>query len=27
VIKECAVCHRVKEGTLLGTLVYELPIK
>jgi hypothetical protein len=27
VMKECAVCHRVKEGTLLGTLVYELPIK
>lgn len=27
VMKECAVCHKVKEGTLLGTLVYELPIK
>jgi hypothetical protein len=27
VMKECAVCHRVKEGTLLGTIVYELPIK
>ena len=27
VMKECAVCHRVKEGALLGTIVYELPIK
>lgn len=27
VTKECAACHRVKEGTLLGTIVYELPIK
>jgi hypothetical protein len=27
VMKECAVCHKVKEGTLLGTIVYELPIK
>ena len=27
VMKECAVCHHVKEGTLLGTIVYELPIK
>jgi hypothetical protein len=27
VTKECAACHQVKEGTLLGTIVYELPIK
>lgn len=27
VMKECAACHRVKEGTLLGAIVYELPIK
>lgn len=27
VMKECAVCHRVKEGTLLGTIVYEVPVK
>lgn len=27
VMKECAVCHRVKEGDLLGAIVYELPIK
>lgn len=27
VMKECAACHRVKEGTLLGTIVYEVPIK
>jgi hypothetical protein len=27
VLKECASCHRVKEGALLGTIVYELPIK
>lgn len=27
VMKECASCHKVKEGTLLGTIVYELPIK
>ena len=27
VMKECAVCHKVKEGALLGTIVYELPIK
>jgi len=27
VMKECAVCHKVKEGDLLGTIVYEVPIK
>ena len=27
VMKQCASCHRVKEGDLLGALVYELPIK
>jgi hypothetical protein len=27
VMKSCASCHGVKEGTLLGTIVYELPIK
>jgi len=27
VMKECAACHRVKEGTLLGAIVYEVPIK
>jgi hypothetical protein len=27
VMKECAACHRVKEGDQLGAIVYELPIK
>jgi hypothetical protein len=27
VMKTCAACHGVKEGTLLGAVVYELPIK
>ena len=27
VMKACATCHGVKEGTLLGAVVYELPIK
>jgi hypothetical protein len=27
VVKECAACHKVKEGTLLGAIVYEVPIK
>jgi hypothetical protein len=27
VMKTCATCHGVKEGTLLGAVVYELPIK
>jgi hypothetical protein len=27
VMNECAACHRVKKGDLLGTIVYELPIK
>ena len=27
VMKQCAVCHGKKEGQLLGTIVYELPIK
>jgi hypothetical protein len=27
VLKQCAVCHGKKEGTLLGAIVYELPIK
>lgn len=27
VMKQCAACHRVKEGDLLGVLIYELPIK
>lgn len=27
VMKECAACHRVKEGTLLGGIMYEVPIK
>jgi hypothetical protein len=26
-MKQCASCHGVKEGTLLGALVYEVPIK
>lgn len=27
VLKSCAKCHSVEEGDLLGTIVYELPIK
>lgn len=27
VMKQCAACHRVKEGDLLGAIVYEVPIK
>jgi hypothetical protein len=27
VLKQCAACHSTKEGTLLGAIVYELPIK
>lgn len=27
VLKSCARCHGVEEGDLLGTIVYELPIK
>jgi hypothetical protein len=27
VMKQCSVCHSVKEGELLGVLVYEVPIK
>ncbi len=27
VMKACAACHGVKEGDLLGTIVYELPIR
>ena len=27
VLKQCAVCHGRKEGQLLGTIVYEVPIK
>jgi hypothetical protein len=27
VMKECAACHKVKMGDLLGTIVYEIPIK
>jgi hypothetical protein len=27
VLKQCAVCHGKKEGTLLGAIVYELRIK
>src|SRR5262245_2429637 len=27
VLKQCAVCHGGKEGRVLGTIVYELPIK
>lgn len=27
VLKQCATCHRVKEGDLLGAIVYEIPIK
>ena len=27
VLKQCAICHGGKEGRVLGTIVYELPIK
>jgi Protein of unknown function (DUF3365) len=27
VLKSCAKCHGVEEGAVLGTIVYELPIK
>lgn len=27
VMKQCSICHSVKEGELLGVLVYEVPIK
>jgi hypothetical protein len=27
VMKQCAVCHGKKEGTVLGAIVYEVPIK
>src|SRR5262245_51501515 len=27
VMKQCAVCHGGKEGRVLGTIVYEVPIK
>lgn len=27
VLKSCARCHGVQEGDVLGTIVYELPIK
>jgi Protein of unknown function (DUF3365) len=27
VMKQCTQCHKVKEGELLGTLVYEVEIK
>jgi hypothetical protein len=27
VLKQCVICHGVKEGALLGTIVYEVPIK
>lgn len=27
VLNECAVCHKVEKDTLLGAIVYELPIK
>jgi hypothetical protein len=27
VLKQCAACHGRKEGTLLGTIIYEVPIK
>jgi hypothetical protein len=27
VLKSCASCHGVKEGDMLGTLVYEVPIR
>jgi hypothetical protein len=27
VMKECAACHKTKMGDLLGTIVYEIPIR
>jgi len=27
VMKQCVTCHGIKEGQLLGVIVYELPIK
>jgi hypothetical protein len=27
VLKQCATCHGKKEGSLLGTIIYEVPIK
>ncbi|HZP01460.1 MAG TPA: DUF3365 domain-containing protein [Terriglobia bacterium] len=27
VLRQCVVCHGKKEGTLLGVIVYEVPIK
>ena len=27
VLKQCAACHGKKEGALLGTIVYEVPIR
>lgn len=27
VLKQCAACHGKKEGSLLGAIVYEIPIK
>ena len=27
VLKKCALCHGGKEGRVLGTIVYEMPIK
>jgi hypothetical protein len=27
VLKQCAVCHGGKEGRVLGTIVYEVPVK
>src|SRR5262245_19244530 len=27
VLKQCAVCHGKKEGSVLGAIIYEVPIK
>jgi hypothetical protein len=27
VMKQCVICHGVKEGALLGAITYEIPIK
>lgn len=27
VLRQCVICHGKKEGSLLGTIVYEVPIK
>ncbi len=27
VMSQCCVCHKVKEGQLLGVIVYEVPIR